>query len=1353
MNVDTSSDLQVTFSEPVVANATSFTIACAVTGAHNVTVTGGPTVFDLRLTTPLGSDELCDVTVVAANVTDVDTNDPPNAMAGNFPFSFRTETVPTMTIADNSIVEGNGGTSVLNFVVTTTGTATQDITFLASTQDITASEVDDYDGITNVPFTIPAASVPGAINIPITINGDTAVEGDETFQVFLTQVTNAQITDLNANGTITNDDVAATPTVTITSPSIIEGNAGPSQLVFDVAVQPTSGTDITFSVNTVDGIATDADNDYEPIAAGTGTIAANAPSTTVSVPINGDTTFEPNETFVVRLGNISANAVFPGGAATLDGTGTITNDDAAPINVSINDPSVTEGDSGTSTLAFVVTLSAPAPSGGVSFDIATAPGTATTGTDYVAQTLTTQTIAQGETLYAFNVTVNGDIESEAAETVLGNVSNVSGHSGGTVDTQGTGTINDNDVAAAIAEIQGDGIASPLNGATRTTTGVVTAVVSNGFIMQSETPDADVDTSEGLFVFTGGAPQVTGGGALAAGDRITIKGRIIEFGTAGTNTVTEITNSSPTPVIVRSAQGVALPTAVALDAVVPSPDLDAGVPCNVTGATGSQRYQANFECFEHMRVSVADGVVSAPNQTFGSDPQAEMWMAASGPRPARETGIRFDIYSEPGLPAGLPRWDGNPQIFELDADRLSATIPNVIVPGSRFSVPSGILSAEFGDYELWPDTLTVTAAAAALPRPVLAATATQVAIGSINVENFFDTIQIASDGTDDDITPAEFADKMDEFVAYVCDVMRAPHVVGLVEVENMTVLDAMAAALNARANCLPSGVTYRSRFGAAGNGLVDGNDPRYIDVAFIARSDVNVTAITQLDDAQTTTQCSGTPPCVLHDRPPLLLEGTSTAAGEPPVDFAVMVNHLRSLNGIDDQSDLTDANRIRRKRLDQAVNVAQEVVTFQAANPGVPLVLIGDYNAFEFTDGYADVMGAITGTANTATDALPRDSQYEIQDLYPAIVGNVVSPPMTNLSALVNAQDRYSYLFDGYVQVLDHALVNAAALSRTSGFGYTRGNADAPEAFDADPGPAVARDFRLTDHDGFVVLLEVGGTPDISDLANQFTSEDVATAPIPFTVTDVETDPADLVVTASSSNQGVVAASGIALGGSGSDRTIQLTPVANASGTTTITLTVTDGDGNTASDTFVLTVSPVNDGPTISAVADRTIDEDTTTGAIPFTISDADHPLTCNDVQFSSSNDLVAPEANIVIGGGTGTSCTVTVTPLPNATGSTVIELSISDGAGGFAAEAFTLTVDSGAGGNDAPTITGPGNQTLALNGTTGPLPVTIGDVVEHELRAERERRARWQRREPHRHRHPRSRSLGYDDDHAVGHRR
>jgi hypothetical protein len=97
-------------------------------------------------------------------------------------------------------------------------------------------------------------------------------------------------------------------------------------------------------------------------------------------------------------------------------------------------------------------------------------------------------------------------------------------------------------------------------------------------------------------------------------------------------------------------------------------------------------------------------------------------------------------------------------------------------------------------------------------------------------------------------------------------------------------------------------------------------------------------------------------------------------------------------------------------------------------------------------------------------------------------------------------------------------------------------------------------------------------PRISDVANQSVQAGGTVGPVSFTVSDAETKTGSLTVTANSSNSALVPASGIALGGSGGNRTVSVTPAAGQTGTATITLTVTDAGGLTATDTFTLTVT-------------------------------------------------------------------------------------------------------------------------------------------------------------------------------------
>src|SRR5581483_11581055 len=110
------------------------------------------------------------------------------------------------------------------------------------------------------------------------------------------------------------------------------------------------------------------------------------------------------------------------GATVLDGQGqgTIQNDDSPILN--INDVTKAEGNSGTTTFTFTVSSTLPAPAGGITFDIATSDGTAqdhnpaSEDNDYVAKSLTSQTIPAGQSTYTFDVTVNGDKIVEPDET-------------------------------------------------------------------------------------------------------------------------------------------------------------------------------------------------------------------------------------------------------------------------------------------------------------------------------------------------------------------------------------------------------------------------------------------------------------------------------------------------------------------------------------------------------------------------------------------------------------------------------------------------------------------------------------------------------------------------------------------------------------------------------------------------------------------------------------------------------------------------------------------------------------------------------------------------------------------------
>lgn len=206
-------------------------------------------------------------------------------------------------------------------------------------------------------------------------------------------------------------------------------------------------------------------------------------------------------------------------------------------------------------------------------------------------------------------------------------------------------------------------------------------------------------------------------------------------------------------------------------------------------------------------------------------------------------------------------------------------------------------------------------------------------------------------------------------------------------------------------------------------------------------------------------------------------------------------------------------------------------------------------------------------------------------------------------------------------------------------------------------------------------VNVNALPGITTIANQATTVGYPTAPIAFRVSDYETLPDNLILTAASSAPGLVPTNNIFFGGSGTNRTVTLTPVAAQSGNATISITVSDGIGS-ATTSFVLTVAgnrpPDNTAPTISVIPNQSIVQDTSAGPISFAVSDAETPAGSLTLSAGSSNPALVPVANVVFGG-SGGNRTITLTPLAGQAGAANITVTVSDGTA-TASQTFTLNV-------------------------------------------------------------------------------
>lgn len=372
------------------------------------------------------------------------------------------QSLPLMSISDVSVSEGNSGTSIATFMVSLSANACENTTVTFSTADGSGTVGNgDYESATGLTLTIPQGSTVGNISIPIF--GDTVREPNETFFVNLSNPVNTSIADSQAIGTIQNDDV--TPAVYVDDVSIAEGNSGTKTVTFTISLSAATTTSVTVSYATANGSAI-APSDYAS-KTGTVTIATGATSNTVTVTVKGDVIDEPNENFLVNLSN-------PVNATLGDSQGicTILNDDVTPA-VSINDVSIVEGNSGTKTATFTVSLSI-ASNATTTVSYATADGSGIAPSDYTSKTGSV-TIAAGATSNTVTVTVKSDGVGEADESFFVNLSNPVNAT--IADSQGIGTIVNDDVTPAIS-IDDVNIVEGNSGTKTVTFTVSLSVVSN-----------------------------------------------------------------------------------------------------------------------------------------------------------------------------------------------------------------------------------------------------------------------------------------------------------------------------------------------------------------------------------------------------------------------------------------------------------------------------------------------------------------------------------------------------------------------------------------------------------------------------------------------------------------------------------------------------------------------------------------------------------------------------------------------------------------------------------------------------------------------------------------------------------
>ena len=348
--------------------------------------------------------------------------------------------LPTLSVDSTKVSVGEGeGNASINLSLSPAHSS--NVTVKYTTFGATASnDGSDYTPKASVTKTITASETTAVINIPI-IN-DTAIEGNETFVVTLSELSGAtfgpNISKLHVVVTILDDEAPLTLTVADTNVSAAEG----TNAEIGLRLNKSGTATVTYSTSAITALNDGSDYDVKDEA--TQTITSSTKGM-ISIPTISDTDVEDNETFAVIITSVSG-AVFESEITQIRIIVTIIDDDIASF--SIADSSVAEGDAGFVDMEFTVSLNKESITDStVTWTASTETSNdATLGTDYAVATNSHTGIASivaGETSTKIKIPIAGDEIFEPSETFTVTLSNPTGLTD-LGDAVATGTITNDD---------------------------------------------------------------------------------------------------------------------------------------------------------------------------------------------------------------------------------------------------------------------------------------------------------------------------------------------------------------------------------------------------------------------------------------------------------------------------------------------------------------------------------------------------------------------------------------------------------------------------------------------------------------------------------------------------------------------------------------------------------------------------------------------------------------------------------------------------------------------------------------------------------------------------------------------
>lgn len=583
-------------------------------------------------------------------------------------------------------------------------------------------------------------------------------------------------------------------------------------------------------------------------------------------------------------------------------------------------------------------------------------------------------------------------------------------------TAGTGDSGGEIASASIPEIQGAGHTSPFVGQEITTNGVVTAVDSNGFYLQDPVGDGDSATSDALFVFTGSAP------AVAVADAATVTGIVSEFIPGGSSTGNlSTTQIAGNPTVSVTASGVALPAPVVIGSggrIPPSENIDDDAFASFDPATDGIDF---FESLEGMLVTAEDLVAIAGTNRFGE-------IFAVSNRGANATGLSLS-----GTLNISPN-DFNPERIQIDKDSsiFDFATPEVAV-GDALGDVTGVVGYSFGNFEIYPiaDFSASIVPAGLFPEVSnLFPGAGTLLIASYNVLNLDPN---DADG-DTDVADGRF----DAIAAQIVQNLNTPDIIGLQEIQDNSgsVDDGTVSASETLQTLVDAiedagGPTYAvidNPF--IGDNTSGGQPGANIRTAFL----YNPARVSLVAGSVQTIGGQESGEAFFGARLPLVADFVFNGQ-----QITAVVNHFSSkggsapILGVEQPFEARQEEVLVNGSLDERQLQSAAVQTFVrdllAADVNAKIVVLGDFNEFEFVSPLLQLEAA----------------------------------GLTNLTWSLDENERYTFIFQGNSQSLDHILVSDSLVS-TALFDILHLNVEFPET-----------QTRASDHDPLLVALDLATT--------------------------------------------------------------------------------------------------------------------------------------------------------------------------------------------------------------------------------------------------------------------------------------